>query len=175
MRNFIFVVLGLAILFFLVRSIAGIVGKYKSFSNSQIFEKGYCLPKDSLYLFNINEKKNTTINFKGIQVINFWATWCKPCLSEMPGLEMMKANYPEIMVSLISFEEIELQKKTISFQKIKLPAYKLDDTTIFKKPEIYPRTIILKNGCVVRDMYTARDWQSKEITDVLDSLFVSKN
>jgi thiol-disulfide isomerase/thioredoxin len=174
MRNFIFVLLGLVILFFLVRSIVGIVGKYKSFSNSQIFEKGYCLSNDSLYLFNINEQKDTVIGFKGIQVINFWATWCKPCLSEMPGLEKMKANYPQITMSLISFEEIELQKQIIAFQNIKLPAYKLNDTTIFKKPEIFPRTVILKNGCVVRDIYTARDWQSKEITDLLDSLLVQE-
>ncbi|MCX6276380.1 MAG: TlpA disulfide reductase family protein [Bacteroidetes bacterium] len=34
-------------------------------------------------------------------VINFWATWCKPCVSELPYFEELKKNYSSEKVKLI--------------------------------------------------------------------------
>ena len=38
-------------------------------------------------------------------VLNFWATWCKPCLAEMPRLEQAAASNPDI-----AFYEIDLDE-----------------------------------------------------------------
>ena len=49
-------------------------------------------------------------NYKGKTVfINFWATWCKPCLEEMPSIEKAQAmmNDKAIIFLLASSEGIE--------------------------------------------------------------------
>jgi thiol-disulfide isomerase/thioredoxin len=39
-----------------------------------------------------------------IQVVNFWATWCAPCIKELPLLEKLKAEHNEIKVRLVSMD-----------------------------------------------------------------------
>jgi len=38
-------------------------------------------------------------------VISFFATWCKPCLAEVPQLEILSKTYPDIKFYLISFKD----------------------------------------------------------------------
>ena len=38
-------------------------------------------------------------------VLSFFATWCKPCLSEVPQLEILSKTYPNIKFYLISFKD----------------------------------------------------------------------
>lgn len=52
-----------------------------------------------------------------LQVINFWATWCKPCVDELPAFEKLQSNYGnEIDVVLISLDDVEnLESKVNPF------------------------------------------------------------
>ena len=43
-----------------------------------------------------------------IHVINFWATWCKPCVKEMPQFVELAKQHPDISISLVSLDYIEL-------------------------------------------------------------------
>lgn len=64
-----------------------------------------------------------TVDFEGLEeyihnhsaqtlVINFWATWCKPCIKELPAFESLGANYKNknlsvVLVSLDFPEQLE--------------------------------------------------------------------
>ena len=41
-------------------------------------------------------------------VINFWATWCGPCITEIPELQYLHDNHPEASVIGVNFETIDV-------------------------------------------------------------------
>ena len=45
-------------------------------------------------------------NKKGnIMILNFWATWCAPCKREMPSLEKLINQFPQVKVYAINMEK----------------------------------------------------------------------
>ena len=51
-----------------------------------------------------------------IHVINFWATWCAPCVKEMPQFIQLAETHPEVSISLVSLDFIDhLDTKVIPF------------------------------------------------------------
>ena len=63
--------------------------------------------------FNLNDVDLT--GKKGnIMILNFWATWCVPCKKEMPSLEKLSKEYPEIIIYPVNLEKPN-QVKTLKF------------------------------------------------------------
>jgi len=96
-------------------------------------------------------------NCEDIHVINFWATWCKPCVAELPAFEKLnsKLNIPVTLISLDMPSLIE--DKLIPFiqkENLKSTVVLLDDpdanTWIPKIDKEWsgaiPATIIIKGG-----------------------------
>lgn len=57
-------------------------------------------------------------NNDSVYVVNFWATWCKPCIKELPAFEKINAEYKEekVKVILVSLDFPEqLEKQLIPF------------------------------------------------------------
>jgi thiol-disulfide isomerase/thioredoxin len=49
-----------------------------------------------------------------IQIINFWAMWCAPCVKELPILEAYQKKHPNVKITLVSMdfpEDIETKLK----------------------------------------------------------------
>jgi len=63
--------------------------------------------------FNLNDV-DLTEKKGNIMILNFWATWCVPCKKEMPSLEKLSKEYPEIMIYPINLEKPN-QDKTLKF------------------------------------------------------------
>ena len=63
--------------------------------------------------FNLNDV-DLTEKKGNIMILNFWATWCLPCKKEMPSLEKLSEEYPEIMIYPINLEKPN-QDKTLKF------------------------------------------------------------
>ncbi len=59
-----------------------------------------------------------------IYVINFWATWCAPCVKELPHFEKLHADNKNVKVILVSLDSRkDLEKKLIPFiQRKKITA-----------------------------------------------------
>ncbi|MBL7827289.1 MAG: redoxin domain-containing protein [Saprospiraceae bacterium] len=100
----------------------------------------------------IKQAGNSTI------VINFWATWCKPCVEELPCFEEFREKYAhqDIQVLLVSLDfRSQLEKKFIPFlnnQRLRSEVVLLADQDVNTWiPKIYedwdgaiPATLVLK-------------------------------
>jgi thiol-disulfide isomerase/thioredoxin len=74
---------------------------------------GECSPDFSIQ--SIDGKTYSLSQFKGkIVLLNFWATWCKPCIVEMPSMQkaylQLKKNNIEILAVSIDTNEKEIKE-----------------------------------------------------------------
>ncbi|HWQ56434.1 MAG TPA: TlpA disulfide reductase family protein [Bryobacteraceae bacterium] len=116
-------------------------------------------------------------NFGGkLLVLNFWATWCPPCVQEMPSLDQFqKTLAPNGVVVLgISVDKNEqlyrsfLAKARVSFLTARDPDAKINaDYGTFKYPETY---IIDANGKVLRKYIGPEDWTNDRMLNDVRSL-----
>lgn len=68
--------------------------------------EGHPAPDASLALLNGSQKKVSDFQ-GGVTILSFWATWCPYCIKEMPDLQKVKENYPDISVVLVNCGEEE--------------------------------------------------------------------
>lgn len=104
------------------------------------------------------EKIMTQSEGDEIKVINFWATWCKPCIKELPYFVKAQSQFPDVEFIYMSIDFSENATKAEKFaQKKKLnPSglYLIDDVDYNSwidkvSPEwsgAIPATLIMKNG-----------------------------
>ena len=65
-----------------------------------------------------------------IVVINFWATWCAPCVKELPLFEQLHVENPEIKIVLVNLDfadKIDKVKEFVNKKKITSPVILLDE------------------------------------------------
>jgi thiol-disulfide isomerase/thioredoxin len=111
--------------------------------------------------YNFNElEKLLYVNDDKIYVVNFWATWCAPCVKELPAFEKLNSNYKNenVEVILVSLDfPSQLESKLIPFVKKKKIQSKVilmidpdQDTWIPKVNENWsgaiPATLIYNKG-----------------------------
>ena len=123
----------------------------------------------------------TLQNFKGKNLfINYWATWCNPCLAEMPYMAELYENYKDeedIIFLYLSREKLETIKNYIpkdeSLQQ--LPIYKsITDDEFFATSGIPTTFIINSDGeVIVKDLGSAF-WNDESVFKLIDNL-IGKN
>ncbi len=97
---------------------------------SFLFFSGSCALRGQAYTvyddFSQLETRIQQLSAKTTVVINFWATWCGPCVEELPCFEELTQKYggPDFQVWLVSLDfKTRLEKQFIPFlEKNKLKA-----------------------------------------------------
>ena len=123
----------------------------------------------------------TLQNFKGKNLfINYWATWCNPCLAEMPYMAELYENYKDeenIIFLYLSREKLEIIKNYIpkdeSLQQ--LPIYKIITDDEFFATSGIPTTFIVNSDgeVIVKDLGSAF-WNDESVFKFIDNL-IGKN
>jgi peroxiredoxin len=111
-----------------------------------------------------------------VVVLNFWATWCPPCIEEMPSLERLHQQISASggMVLGISVDENAekyqrfLQDYQITFPTARDPSQKIaSGYGTFKYPETY---IIDRSGHIARKVIGPQQWDRQETVAYLKQL-----
>jgi len=117
--------------------------------------------------FNFNTTKNKVV------LVNFWATWCPPCIAEMPSIQKLYNDYKgKIEFVFVSNESPEIIQRFLKKNKYNFNTY----NPISTPPELFnvtsiPRTFLIdKTGHIVIDKTGASDWNSNKIRSLIDSL-----
>ncbi|MCK5782777.1 MAG: TlpA family protein disulfide reductase [Flavobacteriales bacterium] len=126
---------------------------------------------------DINEEIVTLEDFKGkVILINHWATWCPPCIAEMPSFQKLYDDYGDKVVFI--FITNDNKSKTDAFLKKKdltLPVYQ----QVSKAPaklftNSLPTTFLVdQNGKILINETGASDWNSKSMREILDKLLIN--
>lgn len=110
-----------------------------------------------------------------IVVLNFWATWCPPCVEEMPSLVAMQAKMRDkVTVLAVSTDQDKsaydrfLIDHKVALLTVRDPEFKSSRLYgSFRYPETY---VIDGNGILKRKFIGPVEWTKPEIIDYLNKL-----
>ncbi len=118
----------------------------------------------------------TPTSFGGkVLVLNFWATWCPPCVQEVPSLNQFQREFAGkgVVVVAVSIDKNPqkysafLSKIPVAFQTARDPNADVSSTYgTFQIPETY----IIKDGKVTRKFAEAENWMSDDLTEYVKGL-----
>lgn len=102
-----------------------------------------------------------------VVVLNFWATWCAPCVAEMPGLQRLRDRTSDLDVRFlcISREEPDVVKRFLEKKSFDLPMYLLaDDPPECFTSRAVPATYILdRTGTIALRHVGAACWDAERV------------
>ncbi len=133
------------------------------------------------YQWSFQEMNGKTINLgqmKGeVVFLNFWATWCPPCIAEMPSIEKLHEKYGDrIKIVLISQENPQTVNAFLKKNKYTLPTYISDGSVpvIFKSRSIPTSFLISPEGKIVLKKKGAAKWNSRKVEKLIDKMIPNK-
>jgi cytochrome c biogenesis protein CcmG/thiol:disulfide interchange protein DsbE len=109
-----------------------------------------------------------------VVVLNFWASWCGPCLLEFPSLQALQQQMPGVTVLAVSFDKTPQAYETF-LQRHHIDLRTALDTTGRSNAaygtEMPPETwIIDPHGIIRRRFIGPQDWTSPEIESYLRAI-----
>jgi thiol-disulfide isomerase/thioredoxin len=133
--------------------------------------------KDSDYIWDINSADGSTLSPESLKgeviFLNFWGTYCPPCIAEMPEIQGIYDDYKDkVKFILVSGEEASKVESFLKAREFNLPSYLggRNMPEVFQVRSIPTTYIISKEGTIVSKKIGAADWNSRATRKVFDEL-----
>ena len=119
-------------------------------------------------------------DFRGnVVFLNFWATWCPPCVIEMPSMQKLHRRFKDKNFVMVAINSQETDTQVKSF----LNKYKLSFTALLDSSgevgtwfdvNAFPTTFVLdKEGRIIGRALGPREWDSQASVALFDYLIDS--
>jgi len=137
-------------------------------------------PRQAIFNFSFMDTKNKRINFQSyrgrVVILNFWATWCPPCMAELPTLGKLAncyAGQSDVSIVCVSDESLRTISSNHKVAESRAPVYSLNGQQI---PQAYateaiPATFVIDtNGMIVFEHVGSANWADPSVVKFIDSL-----
>lgn len=149
------------------------VNRLLSFEPSVLEEQ----PAIDTYQWSLRDLAGKKINFsssKGkVALVNFWATWCAPCIAEMPDFQLLYNDYgKKVDFYFVTNDKKQNVERFLQENEYELPIfYPLQQAPKTLMGQALPATFLIdkKGNIVVKEFGTA-DWNSEAMRKILDQL-----
>lgn len=125
-------------------------------------------------LSDLNGNRNTIEIGKGkVTFISYWATWCPPCIAELPSISNLYADYgDQVNFILITNEEPDVVTRFLENKGYDLPVFipQMEAPNALYDRSIPTNYIIDEKGKIIIKETGAADWNSNKVREILDGL-----
>lgn len=151
------------------------LNRFLSFSPSVVTADNQ--KKLSSYTWNLETTNAEFLAFEKLKgevvIINFWATWCPPCIAEMPSFQKLYDDYGDKVTFLfVALDEKEKVSNFILNKKYTFPIFYERSTrpNLLESPSIPATYVIDTKGRIIVSKTGAANWNSDTFRAVLDTL-----
>jgi thiol-disulfide isomerase/thioredoxin len=130
-------------------------------------------------VLDLDDQSVSFSKFKGKTVfLNFWATWCGPCVRELPSIDAL-ARDPHLAGKSIEFlcvstdEDAQTVRRFLEGKDMKMTFLRVHDGKIppvFQSDGIPITFLIAPDGRIAASELGSADWHEAEVVDLLQKL-----
>ena len=133
--------------------------------------------KDQDYNWILQDDQGNPVNmerFMGkVVFLNFWATWCPPCVAELPEIQNAYEKHGDkVSFMLVTSQEPEVVQTFLDQRGYELPVYyqRTPAPGVFESRSIPTTFIISRDGKIVTKKSGAVNWDSRATDKIFNEL-----
>ena len=133
----------------------------------------------TISLQDLNGKTHTLSQYRGsIVLVQFWATYCPPCIKEMPSMNSLqnKLKKADIPFKILAINMAESKAEVEKFVKIINPEFTIlmnEDGSNIQQWQVFAAPsnfLINKQGEIAYTLFGGVEWNSKKIINKITQL-----
>ena len=136
--------------------------------------------KQKAAAFSLKDLGGKTVTLSALKgkvvLLNFWATWCPSCVSEMPSLNRLYAEMKPRGLEIIAVStdgSASSVRDFVETHRIRFPVVMDEDRTVTGLYHVFslPTSFLInKQGIVVEKFYGEYDWTGRETKGKIEKL-----
>jgi len=131
----------------------------------------------TLSLADLSGKIRDLNQYQGqVVLVNFWATWCSPCLAEMPSMQRLVELMSARPFQILAVNSEESRSRVWKFSKLLNISFPIlldtnGDVTRRWAVEIFPTSYLIDTHGQIRYIsYGALEWDQDEVINTIETL-----
>ncbi|HEV2421177.1 MAG TPA: TlpA disulfide reductase family protein [Candidatus Acidoferrales bacterium] len=155
---------------------------------SPSYKQGMASPAGSMaksFSFQLDGKNSSLADLRGkVVVLNFWASWCPPCVDETPSLNQLQQRIAPrggVVLGISADTDPTAYEQFLKDHGVIFPTYRdpveqgrLSQIGLDYGTSMYPETYIIdRQGRIARKIIGEQDWDSSQMIAYLDSVLAA--
>jgi thiol-disulfide isomerase/thioredoxin len=126
-------------------------------------------------LYDLDDRPVDFARYRGKPIfLNIWATWCGPCVEEMPSIASLASNprMKDVAFLCVSAHDSSPQiRRFLHDHKLRLPVFSASDVPpVFQRTGIPSTFLITKDGRIAAEQVGSARWDDPTVVDYLEDL-----